>query len=138
MARETNDQEKGIEISRRKLIEGIGLTTGAAALAPRWALAQAGQAAPAVQPPALGTPPSIITNPPREFGPNAPPVSYPDPDVIILDPIFSRLRVGNTSIQRLWTGTLWAEGPAWSSQGQYLIWSDVAIGSIAGCRMMAA
>jgi len=28
-------------------------------------------------------------------------------------------------IQRLGTGYLWAEGPAWSGEGQYLVFSDV-------------
>ena len=28
-------------------------------------------------------------------------------------------------MRRLWTGAQWAEGPAWSSQGQYLVFSDV-------------
>jgi gluconolactonase len=31
----------------------------------------------------------------------------------------------NTSIKRLWTGALWTEGPAWNSQGRYLLWSDI-------------
>ena len=31
----------------------------------------------------------------------------------------------NAPIQRLWTGSLWAEGPAWNSQGRYLVWSDI-------------
>ena len=31
----------------------------------------------------------------------------------------------NTSIQRLWTGALWAEGPAWSAEGRYLVFSDI-------------
>jgi gluconolactonase len=50
---------------------------------------------------------------------------YPDPDIIILDPRFARYRVGNTPIQKLWSGTLWAEGPAWSGVGKYLVWSDI-------------
>ena len=40
-------------------------------------------------------------------------------------PSFNALRVGNTPIQRLWTGGMWCEGPAWNGQGQYLIWSDI-------------
>ena len=28
-------------------------------------------------------------------------------------------------IQRLWTGALWSEGPAWNAQGRYLVWSDI-------------
>src|SRR5215216_1409161 len=31
----------------------------------------------------------------------------------------------NTAIKRLWTGALWTEGPAWSSQGRFLLWSDI-------------
>jgi len=32
----------------------------------------------------------------------------------------------HAAIQRVWTGALWAEGPAWSSQGQYLVFSDIS------------
>ena len=53
------------------------------------------------------------------------PVRYPDPDVVSLDRQFDRYRLGNTAIQRLHTGTLWAEGPAWSAVGRYLLWSDI-------------
>ena len=53
------------------------------------------------------------------------PVQYPDPDVVALDNRFRRYIVGNTTIQRLYTGTLWAEGPAWNGVGRYLVWSDI-------------
>ncbi len=66
-----------------------------------------------------------MSNPPRDFSPGASPVTYPDPDLITVDPAFNALRIGNTPIQRLWTGALWSEGPAWSSQGRYLVWSDI-------------
>ena len=61
----------------------------------------------------------------RDYGPNAMPLRYPDPDVIVLDKRFAALQQGNTPIQRLWTGSLWAEGPAWSAGGNYLVWSDI-------------
>ncbi|MGO4839127.1 SMP-30/gluconolactonase/LRE family protein, partial [Rhizobiaceae sp. 2RAB30] len=48
----------------------------------------------------------------------------PDPDIVILDNRFAG-KVWNTSIERLYTGTLWAEGPAWNAVGRYLIWSDI-------------
>lgn len=83
------------------------------------------QETPAAHPPVSGTPPSTITRPPRQWGPDAPPTAYPDPDILVVEPRFRQLIVGNTPIQRLWTGSLWAEGPAWSSQGRYLVWSDV-------------
>ena len=53
------------------------------------------------------------------------PVRYPDPDIVVLDPRFAKYKLGNTPIQRLHTGTLWAEGPAWNGVGRYLVWSDI-------------
>ena len=61
----------------------------------------------------------------RMYGPDAEPQRYPDPDVVVLDPRFARLKIGNSGIQRLWTGGLWAEGPAWNGVGRYLVWSDI-------------
>jgi gluconolactonase len=61
----------------------------------------------------------------RDYGPNAQPSRYPDPDVIALDPSFGKYIQGNAPIQRLHTGCLWAEGPAWSTHGNYLMWSDI-------------
>ena len=55
----------------------------------------------------------------------AQPVRYPDPDIVALDNRFRRYMVGNTVIKRLYTGTLWAEGPAWNGVGRYLVWSDI-------------
>jgi gluconolactonase len=71
------------------------------------------------------TPPSTVTTPPRDFGPTAPPVTYMDPDIVIVDSSFSGYVPGNTPIKRLWTGALWSEGPAWCGQGRYLVWSDI-------------
>jgi gluconolactonase len=53
------------------------------------------------------------------------PVQYPDPDVVALDNRFRRYIVNNTVIRRLYTGTFWAEGPAWNGVGRYLLWSDI-------------
>lgn len=53
------------------------------------------------------------------------PVRYADPDVIALDKRFQKYRIDNTTIQRVWTGALWAEGPAWNGAGRYLVWSDL-------------
>ena len=61
----------------------------------------------------------------RDYGPNAEPARYPDPDIISLDKRFDKYKIGNTPIQRLFKGCLWAEGPAWNAQGQYLVWSDI-------------
>ena len=63
----------------------------------------------------------------REYGPDAPPVRYPDPHIIALDPRFNKYKLGNTPIQRLYHSKkmLWAEGPAWNGVGRYLVWSDI-------------
>jgi gluconolactonase len=97
----------------------MGVVTGATVVAPRIATAQAPPAGPV-------TPPSTVTSPPRDFGPHAPPTTYfADPDILTIEPIFNSLRQPNTPIMRLWTGALWSEGPAWNSQGRYLVWSDI-------------
>ena len=61
----------------------------------------------------------------RDFGPSAPPQRYPEPDVVVLDPLFKKYKIGSAPIQRLHTGMLWAEGPAWNGTGGYLMWSDI-------------
>jgi gluconolactonase len=53
------------------------------------------------------------------------PVRYPDPDIVVLDKSFAKYKIGNTPIQRLHIGCLWAEGPAWNGVGRYLLWSDI-------------
>jgi len=60
----------------------------------------------------------------RNFGPEAEPVRYPEPDVVALDKRF-KYKLGNSPILRLHRGTLWAEGPAWNGVGRYLLWSDI-------------
>lgn len=75
---------------------------------------------------------SAIAQPSGTSGVSAPrdwsgrtPIPYPDPDVVALDKRFQRYMVANTAIQRLYTGTLWAEGAAWNGVGRYLVWSDI-------------
>jgi gluconolactonase len=107
-------------LSRRGLIAGTASLTGAAIV---------GRVASAQNPPPpnaqTGTPASTITNPPRDWSPGRPSI-YPDPDVLVIDPSFRTVAPGNAAVRRLWTGAQWAEGPAWSSQGQYLVFSDVS------------
>ncbi|MBL9200500.1 MAG: SMP-30/gluconolactonase/LRE family protein [Opitutaceae bacterium] len=61
----------------------------------------------------------------RDYGPNAAPVRYPEPDVVVLDPAFARYKIGQSPIERLHTGMYWAEGPAWHGGGRFLVWSDI-------------
>ena len=66
-------------LSRRSLLAGAAALGGAAVLVGRGASAQ--------QSARLGIPPSVITDPPRNWGPGNPSI-YPDPDVIVVDPSF--------------------------------------------------
>jgi gluconolactonase len=119
MASESGRLNTSSAISRRRFMRAMGAGAGATVLVSGAARAQA----PAPGKP--GEPASTVTSPPRDFSPTAPPMTYVDPDVITIDPLFNGLRQGNTPIKRLWTGALWSEGPAWSGQGRYLVWSDI-------------
>jgi gluconolactonase len=94
-----------------------GVMAGSAALIPVLAYAQGK--------PQLGTPRSVISDPPREFGPRAQPSISPDPDVLRIDPHFNDFLISQEVIHRVATGFHFTEGPAWSSEGQYAIFSDV-------------
>ncbi|HJQ55836.1 MAG TPA: SMP-30/gluconolactonase/LRE family protein [Vineibacter sp.] len=50
---------------------------------------------------------------------------YPDPAVRSLDPAFDRYKLALASVERLYTGCRWSEGPAWFGDGRYLLWSDI-------------
>ena len=43
----------------------------------------------------------------------------------VLDPRFTALVFGNVHVETLYTGTRWAEGPAYFPAGRYLLWSDI-------------
>jgi gluconolactonase len=53
------------------------------------------------------------------------PVRYPDPAVQVLDPDFSKYRLGLAAVERLATGFRWSEGPVWFGDGRFLLWSDI-------------
>ena len=46
-------------------------------------------------------------------------------DYEVLDPRFNRLFNGNAQVEKLFTGCIWAEGPAWFPAGRYVVWSDI-------------
>jgi gluconolactonase len=119
--------------SRRMVIKAAAAVIGAAAIAPRTGFAaepvnQTTGNQPGTGPAGPVNPPTTTTTPPRDF--TAPSVYFSDPDVLTIDSNFGGFQ-GNTTIDRLWHGPvngkpiLWAEGPAWSNQGQYLLWSDI-------------
>ena len=51
--------------------------------------------------------------------------TYPDPAVDVVDPRFAKYKVINAAVERLYTGTRWAEGPVWFGDGRYLLFSDI-------------
>jgi gluconolactonase len=103
-------------LSRRRAVTSMAVGLLAAPFVARSGFAQRVQVAP----------PSTITTPPRDFGPNGAPTTYfTDPDVISVDPLFDNYAQPNSAITRLWTGALWSEGPAWNAEGRYLVWSDI-------------
>lgn len=103
-------------LSRRRVIHAAGLGALAAATGPAFAQSSANRP----------SPPTTVTTPPRDFSRQGAPTTYFwDPDVIALDPAFNGLAQPNAAIQRIWTGGLWVEGPAWNAQGRYLVWSDI-------------
>ena len=50
---------------------------------------------------------------------------YPDAGVRVLDPAFNKYRLALASVERLYTGCRWAEGPVYFGDGRYLLWSDI-------------
>src|SRR3954447_10960058 len=50
---------------------------------------------------------------------------YPDPRVQVLDPSFARYRQNNASVERLFTGARWSEGPVWMGDWRCVLWSDI-------------
>ena len=103
MTHAVSGEQTDSSMRRRTLLKAAAVMAGAAALAPVAGLAQEG----------------------RDYGPGAPPVHYPDPDVVAVTPAFRKYIQGNSAIKRLWTGALWAEGPAWNAVGRFLLWSDI-------------
>ena len=119
MTRKDSAQQSTNVLSRRAVIKAIGVVAGAAVVAPHIVKAQAPPGGPVA-------PPSTVTSPPRDFGPQGAPTTYfTDPDILTIDPLFNQYAQPNSAITRLWTGALWSEGPAWSGQGRYLVWSDI-------------
>src|SRR5260370_18953997 len=59
---------------------------------------------------------------------------YPDPAIKVLDPSFLKYRVFNASVQRLFTGARWSEGPVWIGDPPHLLSSDLPHKRIPPCH----
>jgi gluconolactonase len=47
------------------------------------------------------------------------------PEYEIIQPNFRELLLGNVRLEKLYTGTRWAEGPCYFADGEFFIWSDI-------------
>lgn len=54
-----------------------------------------------------------------------PSARYPDPNVQVLEPEFNALRLPLASVEQLYTGCRWSEGPVYFGDGRFLLWSDI-------------
>jgi gluconolactonase len=84
-----------MQITRRNII-GVGATAATAALTPKVTLA--------------GWEPSE---------------RYPDPAIKLIEPSFAKYRVFNASVERLFAGARWSEGPVWFGDTRCVLWSDI-------------
>ena len=50
---------------------------------------------------------------------------YPDPAVCVLDPSFNKYRLPLASVERLYTGCRWSEGPVYLGDSRCVLWSDI-------------
>ncbi len=54
-----------------------------------------------------------------------PNLRYPDDNVVVLDKSFNQYRVMLASVEQLYTGCRWSEGPVWFGDQRALLWSDI-------------
>lgn len=62
---------------------------------------------------------------PRSLADWQPSQRYPDPLIRIIDPSFTRYRIGSAKVEQLASGLRWAEGPVWLGDQRCLLWSDI-------------
>lgn len=62
---------------------------------------------------------------PSLFARAEPPARYPDDCWQVLDERFERYVLFNSPLERIWSGGLWLEGPAWNAVGRYAVFSDI-------------
>jgi len=54
-----------------------------------------------------------------------PSLRYPDPLIVALDPRFKKYHLPLSSVEQLYTGTRWGEGPVYFGDMRCVIWSDI-------------
>jgi gluconolactonase len=57
--------------------------------------------------------------------PGAPPIRYPDADIVSLDPRFDRIALGHAGIEHIACDCRFTEGPVWFGDTRQLLFSDI-------------
>ncbi|MFZ2737543.1 MAG: SMP-30/gluconolactonase/LRE family protein [Burkholderiaceae bacterium] len=63
-----------------------------------------------------------VTGPDFPFQPSQ---RYPDPRIEVLDDRFLKYRIFSSTVEQLFSGLRWGEGPVWFGDGRYLLVSDI-------------
>jgi gluconolactonase len=74
---------------------------------------------------AAGAAVALAAAAPRAFAAWEASERYPDPSVQVLDPAFNKYRLLLASVERLYTGARWSEGPVYMGDWRCLLWSDI-------------
>jgi len=62
---------------------------------------------------------------PKAFAAWEPNERYPDPAIQTLDPAFNKYRIAQSTVERLYTGARWSEGPVYMGDWRCVLWSDI-------------
>jgi gluconolactonase len=89
------------------------------------AAAAIGSAASAAAAAAESQPDPAGTTPPPRVWNDTTTVIYPDPAFEVFDKRFAKYNAGTTSLERIWTGGVWTEGPVWFGDMHSLLFSDI-------------
>ncbi len=74
---------------------------------------------------ATGAGAATLAATPRAFAAWEPSLRYPDPAVQVLDPSFAGYRVAQATVEQLFTGGRFGEGPVWFGDARCVLWSDI-------------
>ena len=111
-----DDGQPDRALSRRRLVQALGVGAGVMAVGAKAALAQTGPMAP----------PSTVTTPPRDFGPSGAPTTYfTDPDVLTVDPAFDGLPSPTAPSSACGPVRSGPRARPGTRKGRYLVWSDI-------------
>src|SRR4051794_27488553 len=74
---------------------------------------------------AMGAAAVVAATVPKAFAKWEASERYPDPSVQVLDPAFNKYRLLLASVEQLYTGARWSEGPVWLGDQRCVLWSDI-------------